>query len=160
MARKVSKELAHVDYAIEVWARHVMGGLSHLGWPKRTLLARLIDQGPTGAAHVAGGAPVDSWPELVLIFERGVLRLKQIERKVLITHAFYNQPPEVSARYCCMSYGRYRTILHRVRRDLAAYLDGSSIVTTVAPRYLHRGKNDQQGPPPAPGDNLARSDAA
>jgi DNA-directed RNA polymerase specialized sigma24 family protein len=61
--------------------------------------------------------------ELVQATERAVLRLKAIERKVVVKHYLYWQPVEVSARYCHMSPGRFRTLLHRARRSISVELE-------------------------------------
>jgi DNA-directed RNA polymerase specialized sigma24 family protein len=115
-----TRELAHVDALLEQWARWGKQG-SGLGFPAITLLGKVMEQGFAGAAQPG---PVPEMDETVQITERAVLRLKEIRRRVIVKHYLYWQPIEVSARYCHMSPGRFRTILHDARRQIADYVDG------------------------------------
>lgn len=115
-----TREFAHVDALLEQWAKWGKEG-SGLGWPPITLLGKVMTQGFAGAAQPG---PVPEMSEAVQIAERAVLRLKEIERRVVIKHYVYWQPVEVSARYCHMSSGRFRALLHRSRRQIADFVDG------------------------------------
>jgi len=110
--------LAHVDHALEMWARWGREGLS--GWPTMTLLARVAEQGFTGAAQPG---PLPEMGSAVEAVEHAVLRLKAIERKVVTKHYVYWQPIEVSARYCGMSPNRFRLLLYRARREIGRSLE-------------------------------------
>jgi hypothetical protein len=116
------------DVALEVWARWAKSALSGLGWSPHTLLARVIEFGVVGAASRAGltihPLEVDELCELV---ERGVMRLKEIERKVIVRRYLHWEPREVSARRCHMSQGRFATVLHRARRSIRDFLDGAKL---------------------------------
>jgi DNA-directed RNA polymerase specialized sigma24 family protein len=125
MSRPVSDQYAHVDAALEVWARVARDSFHGIGWPARTLLARVIEQGANGAAHSAG-VSTSCWPELAEQVERAILRLGDIRRQVVVTHALYGQPAEVCARYCRMTIPRYRTLLAQCRRSIGDYLAGCS----------------------------------
>jgi DNA-directed RNA polymerase specialized sigma24 family protein len=116
--RPIHDELAHVDAALETWARWVHEGLS--GWPTVTILARVAEQGFTGAAQ---RGPTPEMPETILATERAVLALKAIERQVVVKHYVHWQPVEVSARYCHMSANRFRVLLHRARHHIRASLE-------------------------------------
>ena len=94
--------------------------LAGIGWPVWTLLARVMEQGFTGAAQK--GAHVFEVDEAMELVERAVLRLSDIERRVITKHYLFWQPPEVSARYCGVSYAHFRVILNRARRSVRDYL--------------------------------------
>lgn len=119
--RPLQDGLAWVDLALEEWAKWGKQGLDGLGWPTATLLARVAEMGFTGAAQ--RGAPMECG-EGVDATERAVLRLKAIERKVIIKHYLHWQPVEASARACHMTPGRFRTVLHRARRSVGDYMEG------------------------------------
>lgn len=114
---------ADVDTALEAWARWGRSVLAGIGWPAWTLLARVIAQGFTGAAQK--GCRVYEVDEAMELVERAVLRLSDIERRVICKHYLYWQSPEVSAQYCHMSYGYFRVVLNRARRRVRDYLDGA-----------------------------------
>ncbi len=126
MTAHLSPQLRWVDTALEAWARWAHQGAQQMGWPPVSILGRLADEGFTGAAHTAH---VPEIPESVLATERALLRLKAIERKVVVKHYVNWQPVEVSARACHMSPGRFMTLLHRARRDIGAYLEGAACLT-------------------------------
>lgn len=130
--RPLEKNSSEADVALEAWARWARSALSNLGWAPRTLLARVIEFGAFGAAS-RGGAAVLEADELCERVERAVMRLKAIERKVIVTHYLYWQPLEVSARYCGMSKGRFRTLLSSARRSVGDYLDGSKLLFEQLP---------------------------
>lgn len=112
--------MAHVDAMLEQWAKWGKAGLP-VGWPQMTMLARVIEQGFTGASQQG---PLPEMSEAVEAVERAVLRLQNIDRRVIVKHYTFWQPIEVSARYCHMSPGRFRTVLHRARRRISDYLEG------------------------------------
>lgn len=111
---------AEVDAILEAWARWGRSLLAGIGWPVWTLLARVMEQGFTGAAQK--GAHVFEVDEAMEMVEQAVLRLSEIERRVITKHYLFWQPPEVSARYCGVSYAHFRVILNRARRSVRDYL--------------------------------------
>lgn len=120
-----------VDAALEAWARWGRSLLQSIGWPARTLMARIMDEGFTGAAQ-KGSRSFEMADEAMELVERAVLRLPDRERLVVIKHYTYSQPVEVSARYCHMHPATFRSYLHRARRSVRDYLDGvriSSVAT-------------------------------
>lgn len=119
-ARKQSDGFDDVDAALEAWARWGRSVLAGIGWPQWTLLARVIEQGFTGAAQKGGrDFEVDEAMEWV---ERAVLRLADIEKRVVCKHYLYWQSPEISAKNLSMSYGHFRVVLNRARRRIRDYL--------------------------------------
>lgn len=120
---RVNREaLQEVDALLEAWARWGRSLLDGIGWPRVTLLARIMEEGFQGAAQK--GSRVIEIDETMEVIERAVLRLPEKERLVVIKHYTYWQPLEVSARYCHMSYSTFRSCLHRARRSIRDYLDG------------------------------------
>jgi DNA-directed RNA polymerase specialized sigma24 family protein len=106
--------------------------LAGIGWPARTLLARVIEQGIRGAAQE--GCRLVEADEMMEMVERAVLRLAEKERETICRHYFYWQPPEVSARYCGMSPNYFGVVLHRARRRVRDYLEGAK---SIRQRELH-----------------------
>lgn len=130
--RPLDRLSSEADVALEAWARWARTALSGLGWAPRTLLARVIEFGAFGAAS-RGGAGVLAADELCEMVERAVMRLKAIERKVIVSHYLHWQPIDVSARYCGMSKGRFRTLLSAARRSVGDYLDGAKLLFEQLP---------------------------
>ena len=129
--RAQREAMQEVDAALEAWARWGRSLLQSMGWPGRTLLARIMEEGFQGAAQ-KGSRSVEVIDEAMEIVERAVLRLPDKERLVVIKHYTYSQPVEVSARYCHMHPTTFRSYLHRARRSIRDYLDGvrrSSVAT-------------------------------
>lgn len=122
---KLADGFAEADAALEAWARWARSALSGMGWPAMTLIARVIRWGATGAASGGGATHPLEVDELCELVEKAVMRLKEIERTVVVTHYLQWTPIETGARRCHMSSGRFRTLLHRARRSVADYLDGA-----------------------------------
>ena len=119
MSRPLAINIAYIDPLLERWARWGKDG--HIGWPEETLLSRVIQQGFTGAAQAG---PMPEMDEAVRAIETAVLRLNLKERQVIVKHYVHWQPIEVSARYCHLNPGQFRTLLHRARRRIADFIDG------------------------------------
>lgn len=113
---RMEDSVKRVDAMLEAWAKWGMGALEHLGLPRETLLARVARCGFTGAAQ-SGATP--EWPQYVVLTERAVLRIQQIERSVIVEH--YGHPGDViaaQARRRGMSSSRFRKILERGRKSV------------------------------------------
>jgi hypothetical protein len=118
---------AEADVALEVWARWAKRVLGGLGWPAWTLVARVIEFGVSGAASRNGLSSHLEADQLCEMVEKIIMKLKEIDRSVLVIQYLRWQPIEVSAQQCSMSPGRFRTVLHRARRDVGHRLDGIKI---------------------------------
>lgn len=118
---------ASADVALEAWARWAKRVLGELGWPAWTLVARVIEFGASGAATRNGITSQIEADNLCEMVERIVMRLKEIDRRVIVLQYMRWQPIEVSARLCSMTPGRFRLILHRARREVGHCLDGARI---------------------------------
>lgn len=110
--------LEYVDVALASWAKWGRGG-ECLGWPAVTLLAKIEQQGVRGAAQ---RGPVPEMGSEIEAVESAVLRLKAIERKVVVKHYINWEPVEVSARRCHMSPNRFRVVLNRARNLIAEWI--------------------------------------
>ncbi len=122
MGRNLLPRAELADHALEAWAKWAHATADGLGWPRRTLLAKVIEEGFTGAAQ--GGPPVTA-PDLVLSTERAVLRLPKPEREALLAQYLYWEPVECRARRCHCSVPRYNRLLGQARRSVADYLEGA-----------------------------------
>lgn len=120
---------ADAHAALEQWAHWVRAGLAAVGWPEKTLLARVIEYGALGAAQghvgtllVSGDAlPHDELCEWV---EAAVMRLDLHERNVVVRHYLRAESAEVSAQAIGISADTFRQRLSRARRSVKDYLDG------------------------------------
>lgn len=129
-------ELADADSALEHWAAWAKSALSSMGWPPRTLLARVIEYGVLGAAQrgsgtllVVGG--MVEYDELCAWVEAAVMRLTLTERNVIVRAYMHYETPETSARELSMSPSNFRQILYRARRSVRDYLDGRKAAKAV-----------------------------
>ena len=109
--------MTEVDAALEAWAR--WGRDNSLGWPTWTLLAKVAEQGYTGAAQKG---PVPEMGETIWAVEQAVLRLKPVERTVVVKYYIHWQPVEVCAKHCHMSPNRFRTVLNRARNLISEWV--------------------------------------
>lgn len=129
-------ELADADSALEHWAAWAKSALSSMGWPPRTLLARVIEYGVLGAAQrgsgmllVVGG--MVEYDELCAWVEAAVMRLTLAERNVIVRAYMHYETPETSARELEMTASNFRQILYRARRSVRDYLDGRKAAKAV-----------------------------
>lgn len=113
---RMSDEIKRVDALLAEWARWGFGALTHLGLPRETMDSRVARFGFTGAAQAG---PMPEWPSHVVLTERAVLKIQQIERSVVVEeYGHPGEPTEVHARRRHMSPARYRKILERARRSV------------------------------------------
>ena len=121
MSRPVSAALEYADAALERWARWGRDATSGLGWPAATILARVIEQGFTGAAQSGAPEPVD---DLVDATEKAVLALSPPHRAVVVRAYTHREPPEASARSMRIPPADFSRKLHQARRQVGWYLQG------------------------------------
>jgi len=100
------------------WARDTAPG----DWPKRTILGRLIDEGP-GASH--GTASVSDIPEPVAETDRAVAHLPPEDRKVIREFYLSWAPRELMARRLKLTPRRFDAILNRARWRICGFLCAS-----------------------------------
>lgn len=100
-----------------------------IGWPRRTLLARMIELGPTGASSRGPPGPTPDPPHAIAIIDCAVSRLTLTERRCVSRH--YNadgrgfRSPASNARLLDLSASQYRSHLSRAKRRIADHLRGA-----------------------------------
>lgn len=129
-------ELSDADAALEHWAAWARSALSSMGWPPRTMLARIIECGVLGAAQRGSGVllivgSLIEYDELCSWVEAGVMRLTLTERNVIVRAYMHYEAPETSARELAMSASNFRQVLYRARRSVRDYLDGRKAARAV-----------------------------
>ena len=119
--RDESKE-AHA--ALEMWARWAGSAFSALGYSRVSIIAKLIEFGPLGAAGSFGPVPVeiDTTCEVV---DRAILRLDSTEREVIYRTYLHNDAAQVTAKKCGLTYGYYREVLAKARQRVGDYINGA-----------------------------------
>jgi hypothetical protein len=102
--------IAYVDPRLDAWASWVRGNLA--AWPRRTLLARIIEEGTSGAAQ---GSPVENMPFVVLETDRAVARIEK--RLQLVTKVYYltHSASEVKAAQCHVSRATFWRLVERAQ---------------------------------------------
>lgn len=98
------------------WCRDTLMG----AWPERTLLARLIEEGPSGASQ--GGPPPTSMPELIAKTDEAVAHLGEIDRGVIRLYYLTWEPVEVLAKKNGMRLREFQNVLRRARWRIGGYL--------------------------------------
>lgn len=129
LRERAEPELSDTDAALEHWAAWAKSALSGMGWPEKTLLARVIEYGVLGAAQRGSGTllvvgTLVEYDELCAWVEASVMRLSLMERNVIVCTFMHYETPESSARRLGVSPSNFRQILYRARRSVRDYLDG------------------------------------
>lgn len=137
LREQAEPELSDADAALEHWAAWAKSALSSMGWPPRTLLARIIECGVLGAAQRGSGVLLVvggriEYDELCAWVEAAVMRLTLAERNVIVRAYMHYETPETSARELEMTPSNFRQILYRARRSVRDYLDGRKAAKAVA----------------------------
>ena len=109
-------KVAYADQRLDAWASWVRG--NQTAWPPRTILARIIEEGLSGAAH--GGSGVISMPEVVGQTDRAVARIDRDLSKVLKVYYLVHASSELKAARCRISRA---TFWRRVERGQIAVYD-------------------------------------
>lgn len=126
---RAEPELSDADAALEHWAAWAKSALSGMGWPAKTLLARVIEYGVLGAAQRGSGTllvvgTMVEYDELCAWVEAAVMRLTLMERNVIARAYMHYETPEASARGLGVTPENFRQVLYRARRSVRDYLDG------------------------------------
>lgn len=136
LREQTERELSDADAALEHWAAWAKSALTSMGWPPRTLLARIIECGVLGAAQNGSGmllvvGSLVEYDELCAWVEAGVMRLTLIERNVIVRAYMHFESPETSARSLGISAANFRQVLYRARRSVRDYLDGRKAAKAI-----------------------------
>lgn len=120
-----------VDTACREWsgpARALFYGKA-LGWPSRSLLGRLVDEGPTGASTVGFYQPMpESFTGTALDVSRALRRMaetQKFERPWIVVHAHYifaGRAP-AKAQAIKITVPQYWRELHTAHAFIAARLE-------------------------------------
>lgn len=111
----MKSQVAYADQRLDAWASWVRG--NQVAWPPRTLLARIIEEGVSGASQGASG--VVSMPEVVAQTDRAVARIPRTLSKVIKIYYLVHAASEIKAARCHCSR---RTFWRRVEQgQLAVY---------------------------------------
>lgn len=90
-------------------------------WPQVTLLGRIIEQGPVGAA-IPTSAAITAIPKDIQEVDAAVSHLCEIDKLVIRTYYLEWAPMEVMARHRRMSVAKFRNCLTRARWRVTGYL--------------------------------------
>jgi len=120
MARPLASDLRIADERLAAWGDWALSSSADNGWPKRTMLGKVIEEGFTGAAQ--GGRPPTEIPEAVAETDRAIASLPpKYLRVVKIWYASsvrYNAV--ASAKSARMNYRQFLEAL-RIARELVGH---------------------------------------
>jgi hypothetical protein len=127
----------NVHAALERWAAWVHDSLASVGWPEKTLLARVIEYGALGAAQGYYGSvmivgTMVEYDELCGWVEAAIMRLPIDERNIVVRVYLRTEPAEVSANELGITRGTFDSRLSRARRSVKDYLDGRRASLDIA----------------------------
>jgi hypothetical protein len=129
LGEQTEPELSDARAALEHWANWAKSSLAGIGWPPRTLLARVIEFGVLGAAQRGSGSllvvgDMIEYDELCGWVEAALMRLTLVERNVAVRVYMHYESREESARAMGMNTNNLGQVLYRVHRSVRDYLDG------------------------------------
>lgn len=117
----MSDDVKRVHGRLTEWARWARDR-PVTGWPERTLLARLVEDGITGASQ-SGPPPVGASDE-VAATDAAVRALGEIDRKVIENYYLRWEPTESLARRCRMREREFANVLRRARWRVLGFMEG------------------------------------
>lgn len=114
-------DVAYADCRLDAWASWVRGGAN--AWPTRTLLARIIEQGVSGAAQ---SCAFDRMPAQVLLTDRAVAHLDtELKQTVLVYYLMYASS-EIKAAHLGVSRATFWRRVTRGQKAVAQALAGET----------------------------------
>lgn len=114
-------EVAYADVRLDAWASWVKGNRG--AWPSQTLLARIIEQGVSGAAQGGGTAYM---PDPVLETDRAVARIDVQLRRVLVEYYLVYSSSDVKAAKIGVSRATFWRLVTRGQKSVARILNGET----------------------------------
>lgn len=117
-------KIAYADQRLDAWASWVRG--NQAAWPPRTILARIIEEGLSGAAH--GGPGVATMPEVVGQTDRAVARISRHLCKVIKVYYLSHASSEIKAARCRISRA---TFWRHVEQGQIAVYDQLQLETEI-----------------------------
>jgi hypothetical protein len=129
--------IAWVDEACRSWGSHYRWILKgEDGWPERSILGRLIDEGP-GAGHVALGSrvPIKDPPEAYALVSVALQRMAathELGKPIEVIHAHYLKPgyAKQKAPSLGVSVKQYWNLLHTAHAFIAGSVPRETSVYT------------------------------
>ncbi len=112
---------SHIDARILQWVQWTRGPVVAIGWPPRTILARVIEEGFHGASQV-GDRPTPEMPADVLEVDRIVAKMHPRLARALRAVYLSGLPMEVKARQMRLSVSTLRNRVESARWYIAAAL--------------------------------------
>ena len=83
---RMAEALKPADAALDVWGRWSRGDVGSVGWPARTVLGRVMEEGANGAAQTGKTFVGIAMPESVAFVEGVVSSMEPEEQTVLRVH--------------------------------------------------------------------------
>jgi hypothetical protein len=113
-------ETRAVHLRLERWGKVTRAGIDN-GWPPSTMLGRMIDQGPMGAAQT--GRPPTALSEDDQRTDAAVAKLCEIDRRAITMYYQRWISIEVLAKGLHMRVRQAQNVLRRARWRVGAHLD-------------------------------------
>lgn len=126
-------EVAYADGRLDAWASWVRSNQS--AWPARTLLARIIDEGTSGAAQ---GTPVDNMPHHVLETDRAVARIEPRLKRTVKVYYLTHAASEVKAAALHVSRATFWRMVERAQVAVHVQLVAGETQTSYSQASLQK----------------------
>lgn len=107
-----------VHMRLEVWGKLCADRLT--GYPRSTLLGRVIEFGMAGASQLGKG--VEPIPDEVAETDAAIAKLNWTDRRAVSAYYTRNEPVEACAGRCHMRVRQFQNVLRRARWRLAIIL--------------------------------------
>lgn len=124
-------DVAHADSCLDAWASWVRGGIG--AWPSMTLLARIIEQGASGAAQ--GGVLLVGMSDDILLTDRAVAHLDAILKRIVTVYYLTYADSEIKARQCGCSRATFWRRVTRAQK--AVYRNRSKYPLARETQYAY-----------------------
>lgn len=111
-----------IDARILQWVQWTRGAVTPNGWPARTVLARVIEEGAHGSSQ-SGNRPEPEMPANVLEVDRIVARMHPRLRRALRAVYLSALPVEIKAKQMHLSVSTLRNRVESARWYIAAAIE-------------------------------------
>lgn len=119
----MAADIRIVHIRLEMWAKWARDKAPN-GWPERTILGRLIEEGP-GASQ--SSHTTSDMPEGIAETDRAVGHLPDEDRKVVRQYYLHWAPRDVMARKLRMPLTKFDSVLNRARWRICGYLSACPV---------------------------------
>jgi hypothetical protein len=117
----VRAEIAYADSRLDAWASWVRS--SQNAWPPRTLLARIIEEGASGASQ---GTPNSNMPHHVLQTDRAVAQIEDRLRRTVKVYYLTHASSEIKAAALHVSRATFWRLVERGQQAVYIHLNGET----------------------------------